>query len=58
MQSNNRLVGFIHRALGFEDDVDASQYFAFRFRHPEEVSQLVEVGRERRGFEWGGHVGR
>ena len=50
-QSNNRLVGFIRRALGFEGHVDANQYFAFRFRHPEKVSQLVEVGRERRSFE-------
>jgi hypothetical protein len=57
MQPSSRLVGFILRALGFDDAVDANQYFAFRFRHPEKVSQLVEVGRDRQGFEWGGHVG-
>ena len=31
--------------------------FAFRFRHPEKVSQPVEVGRDRQGFELGGHAG-
>src|SRR6476469_3663970 len=57
MQSSSRLVGFVLRALGFGGTVGANKYFAFRFRHPEKVSQLVEVGRERRGFELGGHVG-
>lgn len=57
MQSSSRLVGFILRALGFGDAADANQYFAFRFRHPEKVSQLVEVGRGRQGFKLGGHAG-
>jgi hypothetical protein len=34
----------------------ANQHFAFHFRHPEKVSQPVEVGRDRHGFELGGHV--
>jgi hypothetical protein len=57
MQSSSRLVGFILRALSFGDAADANQYFAFRFRHPEKVSQQVEVGRDRQGFELGGHGG-
>src|SRR6202044_2286861 len=57
MQSSSRLVGFILYALGFGDAADSNQYFAFRFRHPEKVSQQVEVGRDRQGFELGGHVG-
>ena len=57
MQSNSRLLGFILRALGFGDASDANQYFAFRFRHPQNVNQHVEVGRDHQGFELGGHVG-
>jgi hypothetical protein len=56
MQSSSKLVGFILRALGFGNAADANQYFAFRFRHPEKVNQPVEVGRDRQGFELGGHV--
>src|ERR1700722_16539788 len=57
MQSSSRLVGFILYALGFGDAADANRCFAFRSRHPEKVSQQVEVGRDRQGFELGGHVG-
>ena len=54
---SSRLVGFILRGLGFGDAADANQYFAFGFRHPEKVSQPVEVGRDRQGFELSGHAG-
>ena len=47
VQSNCRLVGFLLRALGFGGTVGANKYFAFRFRHPEKINQLVEAGRDR-----------
>jgi hypothetical protein len=47
VQSNCRLVGFLLRTLGFGGTVGANKYFAFRFRHPEKINQLVEAGRDR-----------
>jgi len=57
VQSNCRLVGFLLCALGFGGAVGANKYFAFRFRHPEKINQPVEAGRDRHGFEFGGHAG-
>ena len=57
MQSNRRLVRLLHRALGFGVAAAANDEFAFYFRHPEKVSQPVEVGLDRYGFELGGHIG-
>ena len=57
MQSNRRLVRLLHRALGFGVGGGANDEFAFYFRHPEKVSQPVEVGLDRYGFELGDHVG-
>jgi hypothetical protein len=57
VQSNCRLVGFLLRTLGFGGAVGANKYFAFHFRHPEKINQLVEAGRFRHGFEFGGHAG-
>ena len=57
VRSNCRLVGFLLRALGFGDTVGANKYFAFHFRHPEKINQPVEAGRDRHGFEFGGHAG-
>ena len=51
--SNCRLVGFLLRTLGA---VRANKYFAFHFRHPEKINQPVEAGRDRHGFEFGGHA--
>ena len=48
------LVGFLLRTLGA---VGANKHFAFHFRHPEKINQLVEAGRVRHGFEFGGHAG-
>ena len=43
-------------ALGFRVAAGANDSFAFCFRHPEKVSQPIEVGPDRYGFELGGHV--
>jgi DNA protecting protein DprA len=51
------LEGVLVSALGFGDCVRANINFAFRFRHPEEIGEQVEPGRDRHGFELGGHVG-
>ena len=49
-------VGVIVCALGFGDGVGANVNFAFRFGHPKEISEQVEAGRDRHGFELGSHV--
>jgi hypothetical protein len=43
--------------LGLGDSVGANKEFAFRFRHPKEISQEVQSRRDRHGFELRGHVG-
>ena len=55
--SNCRLVGFLLRTLSFGGAIGANKYFAFRFRHREKISQPVETGCVRYGFEFGGHAG-
>jgi hypothetical protein len=57
VQSNCRLVGFLLRPLRFGGEVHANNYFAFHFRHRKKISELVETGPDRLGFELGGHVG-
>ena len=58
MQSNGRLVGFILRALGFEDALDANQSFCFPLS-PSRESKPAGRGwaATAQGFELGGHVG-
>jgi hypothetical protein len=57
VQSNSWLVGSLLRTLSFGGTVGANKYFAFRFRHPGKITQLVEAGNDRHGFEFGGQAG-
>ena len=55
--SRVRVFGGFSFAFDFGDGVGPNKEFAFGFRHPEEISQEIEMRRNRHGFELGGHVG-